>query len=189
MTAASERKGVFSGFTAVDLITLVVFAALFRILFMIYKVAGIVFPWNYPAWHFFVSLTLVAALVVVKKVGATFLFTVAWIAINFFFQGEIPLYWVTAATIPLVAELYFYLRSQQAGRENVFTSMRDLQIGSGLLYTIFAYVSNMLIFIFVFKIPFPRWYVIPVGVISLVLGLVGTWLGAKAGERLSGLIG
>jgi hypothetical protein len=188
-TAAQERRGVFSGFTAVDLITVVVFAALFRILFMIYKVAGIVFPWNHPVWYFFVTITLSASLVVVKKVGATFLFTVAWLAINFFFQGEIPAYWICAATMPLIPELYFYVRSQRVGREQVFTSMSDQLIGVGALYTLMAYASNMLIFIFIMNIPFPRWMVWPVGALSLILGLVGAWLGTLAGKRLSGLVG
>jgi len=67
----------------------VVFAALFRLLFYIYKLGGFAFPFNHGFWYLFCSITLVPALIIVRKPLTTFLFTVGWLAINFFLQGEI----------------------------------------------------------------------------------------------------
>jgi hypothetical protein len=193
MASTAVKEGavdrVFKMFTAVDLITLVVFAALFRILFMIYKLAEIVFPWNHPAWYFFCMLCLAPAVMIVRKPGAAFIFTVAWLAINFFFQGEIPLWWIGAATIPLVAELYMYLRAKQVGGPKaVFTNLKDL-IVFGLLYTLFAYATNILLIIYALENPMPKVLAWPVGAISLVVGALGTYLGYLIGKRISGLIG
>lgn len=179
---------VFKALTAVDLITVVVFAALFRILFMIYKLAEIVFPWNHPAWYFFCMLCLAPALMIVRKPGAMFLFTVSWLAINFFFQGEIPLWWVGAATIPLIPEAYMYFRAKQVGAKTAFTNLKDLII-VGLIYTALAFATNMVLIIFALGNPFPRWEVWPVAALSLVVGAIGTWLGVLVGKRISGLIG
>ena len=185
----SSIDKLFKALTAVDLITVVVFAALFRILFMIYKLAEIVFPWNHPAWYFFCMLCLAPALLIVRKVGAMFLFTVAWLAINFFFQGEIPLWWIGAATIPLIPELYMYLRAKQLGSvKAAFTNFKDLLV-AGLIYTALAYATNMTLIIFALGNPMPRWMVWPVAVLSLIFGGIGTWLGYLVGKRISGLIG
>ncbi len=179
---------VFKALTAVDLITVVVFAALFRILFMIYKLAEIVFPWNHPAWYFFCMLCLAPALMIVRKPGAMFLFTVAWLAINFFFQGEIPLWWIGAATIPLIPEAYMYFRAKKMGAKAAFTNLRELII-VGLIYTALAFATNMTLIIFALGNPFPRWEVWPVAALSLIVGAIGTWLGVLVGKRISGLIG
>jgi len=179
---------IFKSLTAVDLITLVVFAALFRILFMIYKLAEIIFPWNHPAWYFFCLLCLAPAILIVRKIGAIFTFTIAWLAINFFFQGEIPLWWICAITVPLIPEAYMYWRSKQMGVKEAFTDTRNLYV-VGFLYTLLAYVSNMLLIIYALDNPMPRWEFWPVGVLSLILGLAGTWVGKLVGDRVSGLIG
>jgi hypothetical protein len=192
-TGAIKRTGtvdkIFKSLTAVDLITLVVFAALFRILFMIYKLAEIIFPWNHPAWYFFCMLCLAPALMIVRKVGAMFVFTIAWLAINFFFQGEIPLWWVGAVTIPLIPELYMYLRSKQLGSAKAaFTNLKELII-VGLIYTLLAYATNMILIIFALGNPMPRVLAWPVGLLALIIGTVGTYLGYLIGKRISGLVG
>jgi hypothetical protein len=193
MATVTSRVGtldrIFQRLTAVDLITVVVFAAIFRILFMVYKMAEIIFPWNHPAWYFFCMLALAPALLIVRKVGAMFLFTVAWLAINFFFQGEIPLWWIGAATIPLIPELYMYLRAKQTGNaKEVFTNLKDVLIAGGI-YTLLAYATNMALILFALGNPMPRVLVWPVAVLSLIFGLIGTWLGFEVGKRVSGLIG
>jgi hypothetical protein len=191
-TASAQKVGtvdkIFKSLTAVDLISVVVFAALFRILFMVYKLAEIVFPWNHPAWYFFCMLCLVPALMIVKKPGAMFLFTVSWLAINFFFQGEIPLWWIGAATIPLIPEAYMYFRSKQVGLKVAYTSLKDLII-VGVIYTALAYATNMTLIIFALGNPVPRWMVWPVAALSLIVGALGSWLGHTVGKRISGLIG
>lgn len=184
---AADR--IFKGLTAVDLITIVVFAAMFRILFMVYKMAEIVFPWNHPAWYFFCLLCLGATLLIVRKPGAMFLYTVAWIAIDFFFQGEIPLWWIGVVTIGLIPEVYMYLRAKQVGSaKTVFTNLKDVII-VGVIYTAFAYATNMSLILFALQNPMPRWMVWPVAVLSLILGGLGAWLGASVGKGISGLIG
>jgi hypothetical protein len=188
-TKVGTADRIFRGLTAVDLITVVVFAAMFRILFMVYKMAEIVFPWNHPAWYFFCLLCLGATLLIVRKPGAIFLYTVAWIAIDFFFQGEIPLWWIGVATIGLIPEAYMYLRAKQLGNvKAAFTNLRDVII-VGLIYTALAYATNMSLILFALQNPMPRWMVWPVAAISLILGGIGAWLGALVGERISGLIG
>lgn len=174
--------------SAVDLVTVVVFAALFRILFMIYKLAEIIFPWNHPAWYFFCMLCLTPALLVVRKIGAAFLFTLTWLAINFFFQGEIPLWWICLVTVPLIPELYLYLKAKKEGLKPAFENFRT-QMVVGLLYTALAYVSNMLLIIYALQNPMPKVLFWPVGVLALILGALGTWLGFGIGKRIQGLIG
>jgi hypothetical protein len=193
MSAATAKVSgadkLFKALTAVDLITVVVFAALFRILFMIYKMAEIIFPWNHPAWYFFCMLCLAPAILIVRKPGATFLFTVSWLAINFFFQGEIPLWWIGAATIPLIPEWYMYWRAKKVGSyKEAVGSMKDMII-YGLIYTALAYVTNMLLIIYALGNPMPRILFWPVGVLALILGAVGTWLGVLIGKKVAGLIG
>lgn len=188
-TATKGVDKIFKALTAVDLITMVVFAALFRILFMIYKLAEIIFPWNHPAWYFFCMLCLAPALMIVRKPGAIFVFTVSWLAINFFFQGEIPLWWICAVTVPLIPEVYMYFRSKAMGSAKVaFTSLKELII-CGLIYTALAYASNMALIIFAQGNPMPRWMVWPVAALSLIVCALGTWLGHGVGKRISGLIG
>ncbi len=179
---------LFRSLTAVDLITLVVFAALFRILFMIYKLAEIIFPWNHPAWYFFCMLCLAPAILIVRKIGAIFTFTIAWLAINFFFQGEIPLWWICAITVPLIPEAYMWWRSRQQGVKEAFADTKNLYV-VGFVYTLLAYVSNMLLILFALDNPMPRWEFWPVGVLALILGLAGTWVGKLVGDRIAGLIG
>ena len=193
MTTDTKKTGaveaLFKKLTAVDLITLVVFAALFRILFLVYKLAEIVFPWNHPAWYFFCMLCLAPAVMMVRKPGATFLYTIAWLAINFFFQGEIPLWWICAITVPLIPELYMYLRAKaMGGYKAAFGDLKELVI-FGLIYTALAYTSNMLLIIFALGNPMPRVLFWPVGLLSLVVGALGTWLGFTVGKRISGLVG
>jgi hypothetical protein len=180
---------IFKSLTAVDLITVVVFAAMFRILFMVYKLAEIVFPWNHPAWYFFCLLCLGAALAIVRKPGAIFLFTIAFLAIDFFFQGEIPAWWICAVTIPLIPEAYMYFRAKQLGGAKAAFTDRTSLLTVGLIYTLLAYISNILLIIYALQVPFPHWMVWPVGVLGLVLGGVGTWLGLVIGKRITGLIG
>jgi hypothetical protein len=118
-----------------------------------------------------------------------FVFTVAWLAINFFFRGEIPLWWVGAVTIPLIPELYMYLRSKQLGSAKAaFTSLKELII-VGLIYTLLAYATNMTLIIFALGNPMPRVLAWPVGVLALIIGSLGTYLGYLVGKRISGLVG
>ncbi len=184
----TKTDKLLKSMTAVDLITIVVFAVLFRLLFLVYKMAEIVFPWNHPVWYFFAGLALIPALFITRKVGTVFLFTVAWLAFNFFFQGEIPLWWIGAATIPLVPEAYLYLRSKRDGTQRVFTSLKDLLVVGGI-YTLLAYITNMALVLFALLNPMPRVLVWPVGALALALGLLGAWAGFGVGKRLSGLIG
>lgn len=187
-TLSAKTDRIFKTLTAVDLITVVVFAVLFRLLFLVYKLAEIVFPWNHPVWYFFAGLTLIPALLITRKVGATFLYTVAWLAFNFFFQGEIPLWWIGAITIPIIPEIYLYYRSKQVGTQAVFTNRKDLLIVGGI-YTLLAYATNIVLILFALLNPMPRILVWPVGGLALVLGLAGSWTGYWLGKRISGLIG
>ena len=65
-------------FNAVDLITVVVFAALVRVLWIVFKTAGVIFPFNHSFMHFFSAFCLVACICVVKKRWTAFYYTVGW---------------------------------------------------------------------------------------------------------------
>jgi len=69
-----------------------------------------------------------------------------------------------------------------------FTSLKELII-YGLIYTLLAYSTNMLLIIYALGNPMPRMLFWPVGLLALVIGTVGTYLGWLVGKRISGLIG
>ncbi len=187
---ASVKKVVLSNkkFTAVDLITVVVFAALVRVLWMVFKSAGLVFPFNHSFMHLFSAFCLVACMTVVKKRGAAFYYTVGWCAINFFLQGEHWSYWALVLLLPLLPELYMKARSKSfANPDDVYHSFKDLLVFAEY-YTVvyFAFVWWSLIAIFLVPIPWGLSF-LAFG-LALVLVVLGTYLGWKVGKKINPLI-
>ena len=180
----SSRK-----FSAVDLITVVVFAALVRVLWIVFKTAGVIFPFNHSFMHFFSAFCLVAVISVVKKRGTAFYYTVGWCAINFFLQGEHWAYWALVVLAPLLPELYLKARSAAfPNPDDVYHSFKDLLVAA-LMYTTvyFAFVWWSLLAIFLVPIDWTLSIVAFVG--ALVLTIPGTWLGHRVGKKLNTLIG
>lgn len=175
-------------FTAVDLITVVVFAALVRVLWIVFKSAGVVFPFNHSFMHFFSSFCLVACIAVVKKRNAAFYYTIGWCAINFFLQGEHWSYWVLVVLLPFVPE--FYMKSRATHFENpqdVYHSFKDLLVFA-MIYTIIYFVFVWWSLIYVYLIPID-WTLSALAFAgALILVVPGTYFGYKMGTRISALI-
>lgn len=175
-------------FNAVDLITVVVFAALVRVLWIVFKSAGVVFPFNHSFMHFFNAFCLVACISVVKKRWSAFYYTVGWCAINFFLQGEHWSYWSLVVLAPLLPELIMMIRSKAfKNPDDVFHSFKDLLV--------FAYIYTTTYFVFVwftlikiFLIPIDWGLSIVAFILALVLVIPGSWLGYKLGKKINTLI-
>ena len=175
-------------FTAVDLITVVVFAALVRVLWVVFKTAGVIFPFNHSFMHFFSSFCLVACMTVVKKRWAAFYYTVGWIAIDFFLQGEHWSYWALCILAPLLPELYMKARSKAFEKaEDVYHSYKDCLVFA-LIYTViyFAFVWWSLLYIFLVPINWGLSALAFAG--ALILAVPGSWLGFKLGKKINTLI-
>lgn len=176
-------------FNAVDLITVVVFGALVRVLFLIFKTFGVVFPFNHALMMIFMSFCLIACLEVVKKRYAGVFFTVAWVAIDFFLQGEVPHYFLCIVIVPLLSEIYLAIRCKAfKNPDDVFTSAKDMIVYS-LLYCTIYFIFNFIMIIYVFMIP----VVMPLVLAAFALGVVcmvfGSYLGVGVGKKISSLIG
>lgn len=186
---SSMMKKVNPKFSAVDLITCVVFAALFRVLWIVFKAAGVVFPFNHSFMGFFVMFCLVACVAVVKKPMACLYYTIGWICINFFLQGEIPHYFVCIIILPLFPELYWIYRGKtMSDPSKVYHSFKDLLAG-GLVY-------EVIYFVFTFEVAIKRVFLIPVDMKlqiaafagAIALAVFGIWVGLNMGKRLNSLI-
>lgn len=179
----SSRK-----FTAVDLITVVVFAALVRVLWMVFKSAGVVFPFNHSFMHMFSSFCLVACMTVVKKRWAAFFYTVGWCAINFFLQGEHWSYWILPLIAPLLPELYMKARSKSfENPDDVYHSFKDLLVFAEY-YTVVYFVWVWISLIYVFLIPIPWGLSFIAFGLALILAALGTYLGHKVGTKIYPLV-
>lgn len=176
-------------FSAVDLITVVVFAALVRVLFLVFKMFGVVFPFNHSFMMMFSSFCLAACLVVVKKRYAGVFFTIGWVCINFFLQGEVPHYFACIVLLPLIPELYIAARSKQfTNPDEVFNSTKDV-LAYSIMYNIVYFIFNFVMIIYVFLIPVVMPLLLAAFGLGIVFMVVGALLGLSVGRKLSSLIG
>ncbi len=179
----SSRK-----FTAVDLITVVVFAALVRVLWLVFKSAGVVFPFNHSFMHMFSAFCLVACMTVVKKRWAAFFYTVGWCAINFFLQGEHWSYWILPLIAPILPELYMKARSKSfENPDDVYHSFKDLLVFAEF-YTVVYFIWVWISLIFIFLIPIPWGLSFVAFGLALILAALGAYLGHKVGTKIYPLI-
>ena len=74
-------------FNAVDLITVVVFAALVRVLWMVFKTAGVIFPFNHSFMHFFSSFCLSCMHICSSKAWRSLLLH-CWLVCHKFFPSR-----------------------------------------------------------------------------------------------------
>lgn len=175
--------------TAVDLITVVVFAVLYRVLWYFFKMAGVVFPFNHIAIYLFSSFCLIACWAIVRKPWASFYYTVAWCAINFFLQGEIPLYWVLVGLLPVIPELYLNSRAKSFDEPtDVYSSTKDLIIAS-IVYNVIYAIWNFAMIVKVFMIPVPTNLIILVIGLSVIAIVIGGFAGKNLGIKLKALLG
>ncbi|MBN6885161.1 glucan phosphoethanolaminetransferase (alkaline phosphatase superfamily) [Cytobacillus horneckiae] len=175
--------------TAVDLITIVIFAVLYRVLWYFFKFAGVVFPFNHTFVYLFCAFCLVLCWVVVRRPYASVYFTAAWCAINFFLQGELPIYWILVVTAPLLPELYLQKRSKSfSNPDEVYSSTKDL-IVAALLYNIVYEAFVWWSIIYPYQIPVPFNLMAIVFGISLIGMIIGTVIAKPLGLKLKNLLG
>jgi len=186
MTQTGKAK-IFQTFTAVDLVTIAVFAAIYRALWYVWHALAFIFPFNQVINTFFLCLAAVTAAVIVRKSLAMFLYAVAYGIINILLQGELL---VTAAIDLSVSFLpVIYLASRVAAGDDPFVKPREMFI-AGLLMALTRTFINWLLF-------FPVFYQVNVGtqmtivmlIVSTIGGALGGAVGYALGNRIKGLIG
>jgi hypothetical protein len=175
--------------TAVDLITIVIFAVLYRVLWYFFKFAGVVFPFNHTFVYLFCAFCLVLCWVIVRRPYASVYYTAAWCAINFFIQGEIPVYWVLVVIAPLLPELYLNMRSKAfKNRDEIYSSTKDLIVAAVLynvIYEAFVWWSINS----VYQIPVPFNLIAIVFAISIIGMIFGAFIAKRLGVKLKALLG
>jgi len=181
----SEKKGYWQTFSAVDLMTIALFALLLRfVLLYIYKALYVVFPWNQALFPFFLNLCLATVLVMVRKGGTLLLWSVTWWLINLFLQGEDPVY--AAGLIPcyLIAEAVAFLVKKYG-----YDLKSQLVVGTA--YQLPIKIWDWWALNVLFLIPYPVMTAfLPVLVITVVVsGPIGIYLGYLFGGKLKEVVG
>jgi len=186
MTSQPSTK-VFQRFTAVDLVTVAVFAALYRAMWYVWNVFAFLFPFNQVLNTFFAVMCTIAALVIVRKTGTATLFNIAAMLINVLLQGEVFTVAVVGISTGLLADAYCYF-VLSTGRDP-FTSLRDLFIAGAL--TAFLHNFNLWIIMlkFLYKIPMENSTLIAVFAAGTICGMIGGVVGFGLGDKIKGLIG
>lgn len=181
------KTKLFQRFTAVDLVTLVVFAALYRAFWYVWNALSFIFPFNQILNTLFYGLCAVAALMFVRKVGAATLFLIAAALINIFIQGESLAVAALSLGFGIFADIYILiLRSM--GRDP-FSSRTQMFIIGAILSFIHSFALWIILFKLVFMVPLPDAIFYSVFAGGFVGGMVGGILGYYLGDKIKGLIG
>ncbi|NQT48509.1 MAG: hypothetical protein HQ578_05995 [Chloroflexi bacterium] len=187
MTTVASKRKIMQGFSAVDLVTLAAFAAMYRALWYVWQAFSFLFPFNLVLNTLFFCLTAVAAGTIVRKFGALTLFNVAAQAINFFIQGESVVGTVACLTWSILAEIYIYVQLR-AGADP-FSSFRHMFIAGTLLSAVWIISMWAFLFPVIFQIDMAVGLAIAGAVTGFIGGMVGGALGFGLGDRIKGLIG
>jgi hypothetical protein len=186
-TATVEGGKIWKRFTAVDLVTLAVFAALYRALWYVWHALGFLWPFNQIFSDLFYVLCGVAAVVIVRKLGAFTLFAVASQLINLFLQGEMFIVAVIMAAFALGGDLWIYLRLR-AGADP-FSSLGDMFISGTIVGIIWSVVNWAWVFPVLFLTDLTPGLYWSAGITCAIGGAVGAWIGYGLGNQIKGLVG
>jgi len=186
MSTATGKNKLFQQFTAVDLVTLAVFAAMYRALWYGWHALNFLFPFNQVLNDFFMVLLGITAVMVVRKFGAATLFVIAGQLINLFIQGEMPVVALMFVLWGVIADVYFYFRIKS--NANPFNNLRDVLIAGFLMALMWSITNWGIAFPFLFLIELPVMTYLIVGIATTVSGFIGGWLGYGLGNKLKGLI-
>ena len=181
----SEKKRVWlQRFNAVDLVTIAVFAVVLRFAFYyVYKALYVVFPWNQALFPFFLAFGLAAVLVMVNKPWTQFLWSITWLLIDLFLQGEDPIYAAGLIPVFLVTELVFLAMNRYGG------DLKSSLVGN-TVYNIGIKVWDWWSLVYVFLFDYPIWAFSIVLAVSAVVSVpIGTYLGFALGKRLKTILG
>ena len=182
--AEAKPQSWLQKFTAVDLITIAIFAVLLRFgFFYVYRALSVAFPFSQAVFPVFLAFCLTGVLALVPKGGAATLFTVAWQLINLFFQGEDVRFLLMYIPVPIVTELAFVMMKKYGD------DMRSAIIGS-MVYIALATVAVYFAIVYIFLM---TEYTIPIalGILALstlVSAPVGGYIGHKVGVQLKKLL-
>jgi len=186
MTAEAQTRttGWLQRFTAIDLVTIALFAVILRYAALpVYKALYVVFPWNQAVFPLFMAFCMATMLAIVPKPGATLLWTAVWMLINFFLQGEELLYAAGAMMIPVITEVVFWGMKQWGG------TLTSVLIGT-MVYTAGFKIWDWYALNQIFKIPYELGIFLLVSAVAvLVSNNVGAFVGHTLGKRLNRLVG
>jgi hypothetical protein len=172
------------GFTAVDLVTIALFAVLLRFAFVpLYKALYVVFPWNQAILPLFMAFCMATLLALVPKAGTTLLWTVVWMAINFFLQGEELIYALGAMIIPIITEAVFWIMKRWGG------DLTSALIGT-MVYTAGFKLWDWYALNQIFLIAYPLGIFLLVSAVAIFISNnIGAYGGHQLGKKLQRLIG
>ena len=182
--AIGKKKGVLQQFTAVDLITIAIFAVLLRTVFYYtYRALYVAFPVNMAVFPVLMAFTMACLLVLVPKQGTVLLWTVTWQAINLFFQGESPLYLAMHIPIPFVVEGVFWLMKRYGD------TLPSSLVGN-MLYQLGHGIATYIAIVYVFFMEWPLdSFLLILAISVLVSANFGALAGVQLGQQVKRLIG
>lgn len=185
MTAQAEtRGGWLQRFTAIDLVTIALFAVILRYAALpVYKALYVVFPWNQAVFPLFMAFCMATMLAIVPRPGATLLWTVVWMLINFFLQGEELVYALGSMPIPIITEIVFWLMKRWGG------DLTSALVGT-MVYTAGFKIWDWIALNQIFQIPYELPIFLLVSAVAVfITNNVGAYVGHKLGMRLKRLVG
>ncbi len=184
MTAQTQTVGWMQRFSAIDLVTISLFAVLLRFAFVpAYKALYVVFPWNQAVLPLFMAFCMAVLLAIVPKPGTTFLWTVVWMAINFFLQGEELVYALGAMPIPIITEIVFWGMKRWGG------DLTSALIGT-MVFTAGFKIWDWYALNQIFQIPYEFPIFLLVSAIAVfITNNIGAYVGHILGLRLKRLVG
>ncbi|NLK73110.1 MAG: hypothetical protein GX285_08850 [Clostridiales bacterium] len=164
-------------FTAVDLASIAAFSVLVRVLWYLVKMVDIAFPFNMSLLVLIYALGASAVVVVVHKQWTLLLYTIGWMLINFFLQGELVLFWIYVNGYWILPELFFYARIKAGvDPQKLFMDTKSVVLG-GFLYGFCGLITLDVAYHYLYMLPIPMNLMIITAGISVITGLVGASLG------------
>jgi hypothetical protein len=186
-TISTRKLKLLERFSAVDLVTMAVFAALHRALWYVWHALGMFFPYSQVINTFFLCLVVIAAVIIVRKPWTMTLTIIANQLINLFLQGEPLISSLIIMAYGILADLYLIFRMRQ--NHDPYKSTGDLMIAGTMLVVVFYFVTYTILMKYIYLTPIPTGVFWSAAVVLIAGGIAGSWVGIQLGRRLSGLIG
>jgi hypothetical protein len=186
-TEASEAKiRVFQPFTVVDLVTIAVFAGLWRTLWYVEKLFAFLGPFDNTVGTFFYVMCAVAAMTIVRKVGTATLYTITAMLINLLVQGEAITAVLIASWMAILGDIYVGMRV--AAGHDPFSSIRDMFIAGTGVSLGFQITVWLILYLIVYMVDIKPEILIAAFVACGICGMIGGLAGFKIGDRLKSLL-
>ena len=184
MSVQSQSGGWLKRFTAIDLVVISLFAVVLRYAALpLYKALYVVFPWNQAIFPLFMAFCMATMLVIVPKPGATLLWTIVWMLINFFLQGEDLVYALGAMLPSVITEAVFWVMKKWGG------DLNSALVGT-MVYTAAMKLWDWYALNYIFAVPYGFGLFLVVSAVAvLITNNIGAWAGFLLGGRLNKLVG